>query len=325
MNKPEFGNYNKILWEKLFNDVECEQIKKYYFDWTSLYIPNKKYIYIETLINDIIANSVAVKQDGTICISLDNCIRTYNKNGILLEQFDGINDLLPFKSPRGIAIGKNDEIIVADSDNNRICSIINGKVKVIAGDINGEEGDTDGNGLLAKFNFPIGVAIHSDGTIFVADMFNKRISTISTNGDVTTIKKIKIRAIAMLNDNTIIFISYDDNICSMDINKKNVSTIAGSIYGNVDGNGLNSQFKMPSNIAITKDQTIIISDHLNHSIRSINANYDVKTIAGGIEGDQDGFVAIAKIGKPSGLAIAPDNSIIIVDAHNKKIRRLYYK
>ena len=42
MNKPEFGNYNNSLWEKLFNDVECEQITKYYYDWTSLYIPNKK-------------------------------------------------------------------------------------------------------------------------------------------------------------------------------------------------------------------------------------------------------------------------------------------
>jgi hypothetical protein len=56
-------------------------------------------------------------------------------------------------------------------------------VTTVAGD--GTPGFVDGPGTSAKFRMPLDVAVHVDGTIYVADAFNRRIRKIS-GGLVTT-------------------------------------------------------------------------------------------------------------------------------------------
>src|SRR5215510_8390427 len=56
-------------------------------------------------------------------------------------------------------------------------------VTTVAGD--GTPGFVDGPVTAAKFRMPLDVAVHDDGTIYVADAFNRRIRKIS-GGMVTT-------------------------------------------------------------------------------------------------------------------------------------------
>jgi hypothetical protein len=346
MNKPEFGNYNNSLWKKLFKNVECEQIKKYYSNWTSNIDIDKecRQLYVETYMDSIDVYYIAVKTDGTIIISdyADDSINIY-KGHEIKEQFYGIKYGLKFNLPSGITIRDNGDIIFADSKNNRICLIKNEVVTVIAG--NGYIGYKNANELYPEFNFPNGVAINSNGIIFVTDTGNNCIRAISKEGIVSTIagsvnKELGNndgqgtearfnypRGIAIMENQTIIIAdSGNHRIRSIDIHGM-VRTIAGSIKGCADGYGTNSKFNDPFDVAIMKDQTIIVTDNNNHCIRTIDINYNVETIAGSEnneKGDKDGLGTIAKFDHPCGVAILPDNSILVAD-NNAKIRRLYYK
>jgi DNA-binding beta-propeller fold protein YncE len=341
MNKPEFGNYNNILWEKLFNNVDCEQITKYYSNWTinidinkECYKYQQKSIHVESLFKIQHVNGIAINKDGHILVSdwSSNCIRIFDKNGKELYQINGTSNGKTFDVPSGIAIKPNGEIIIADCFNNRICLIKDKEVTVIAG--NGNDGVLDGPGDKSEFSSPSGLAIHPDGTIFVTDSGNNCIRAISTNYNVSTIAGPEVgfddpRGIAIQNDNTIIIAdTLNHRICAIDINKKTVSTIAGSTKGHLDANGKLAKFNNPFGIAIMKDQTIIISDRSNYCIRSININYDVKTIAGSKnseQGDQTGLGFIAKFNNLDDIVIDVNDNIFVPDNGNKKIYRLYYK
>jgi hypothetical protein len=114
------------------------------------------------------------------------------------------------------------------------------------------------------------------------------------------------------------------SIREINIGTKEVKTIAGGIKGHANGNRNKAQFNFPTSVCIMKDQTIIVTDKYNNCIRSINANYDVKTIAGSIEGDQDGLGFISKFNRPEYITIDTNDNIFVYEDGNNKIRKLYF-
>lgn len=62
---------------------------------------------------------------------------------------------------------------------------LDGSVTTIGG--NGQSGYTDGGSSDARFNNPTGLAVASDGTVYVADRNNHRIRAIRPSGQVATI------------------------------------------------------------------------------------------------------------------------------------------
>jgi DNA-binding beta-propeller fold protein YncE len=59
-------------------------------------------------------------------------------------------------------------------------------VITIAGQYN-TQGNKDGTGLAAMFNYPHGIDIADDGTLYVADLFNNAVRKVSPTGVVTTL------------------------------------------------------------------------------------------------------------------------------------------
>jgi DNA-binding beta-propeller fold protein YncE len=60
-------------------------------------------------------------------------------------------------------------------------------VSTLAG--TGEEGFQDGEGTVAQFNEPYGVAVDGGGNVIVADFCNHRIRNITPQGQVSTLAK----------------------------------------------------------------------------------------------------------------------------------------
>ena len=91
---------------------------------------------------------------------------------------DGPGNTAQFLYPQGVAVAPNGTVYVGDTGNNRIRAInpTTGRVTTLAGST---AGFADGTGTNAQFNFPYGVAVAPNGTIYVADWFNHRIRTIT--------------------------------------------------------------------------------------------------------------------------------------------------
>ena len=80
-----------------------------------------------------------------------------------------------FLGPRGLAIDRNGDLLVADSSNNRIQKLSrDGRVLAVWG---GSAGDGP-----REFRQPCGVAVSGDGSIYVADTWNHRIQKLDELG-----------------------------------------------------------------------------------------------------------------------------------------------
>ena len=87
----------------------------------------------------------------------------------------------------GLATDQDGDMIVADRWNHVILRIeSDGSMKTVAGGW-GNTGLVDGPAETARFNSPEGVAVSSDGSIYVADTGNHRIRKVAPDGMVTTV------------------------------------------------------------------------------------------------------------------------------------------
>ena len=202
------------------------------------------------------------------------------------------------------------------------------EVFTIAGTRNLENKDGYGNEVTF---YPYEIAIRTDGTIIMTDSSNHKIRGIDPDGNGYTIPETGPgdedsfnypHGIAIWNDGTIIVVDTNNHkIRGIDLDG-NVFTIAGTgERGDKDGPRNEANFYMPSGVAVRNDGTIIISDKYNHKIRGIDLDGNVFTIAGtGEYGDKDGPGNEATFFHPRGIAIRNDETIIVADTGNRKIR-----
>jgi len=191
-----------------------------------------------------------------------------------------------FYWPWGLAVDTSGNVYVADTYNNMIRKITpSGSVSTIAGTTSA--GFADGSGSAARFNYPSGVAIGPDGVLYVADQDNNRIRKVTTAGVVTT--------------------------------------LAGSgTKGTVDGLSTAAQFASPHGIAVDANANVYVADEYSHSIRKIAPDGSVYTIAGSVEGYQDGSSDTARFSHPLGLATSSIGNLYIVERGNNRIRTILY-
>ena len=103
-----------------------------------------------------------------------------------------------------------------------------------------------------------------------------------------------------------------------------VITIAGAGNpGNQDGPAKTATFADPFGIAVDYRGNVIVADGgQSNRIRTISQDGNVKTIAGSVEGFQDGDALSAQFNTPSGVAIDKQGNIIIADTSNNRIRKV---
>ena len=90
---------------------------------------------------------------------------------------DGISNLASFNNPESVAVDSSGNVYVADSGNNKIRKITPaGMVSTFAG--SGVQSSTDGNGSVASFYDPEGLAFDSSGNIYVVEGNGNKIRKI---------------------------------------------------------------------------------------------------------------------------------------------------
>ncbi len=211
-------------------------------------------------------------------------------------------------------------------------------VATIAGD--GTKGYLDGPARRARFNWPTGVAVSRDGTIFVADFANNMIRRIDGSGSVSTFAGSVVPGFsdgrgtgALLHgpDNIAmdasgnIFVADADNYRIRRISPDGVvSTVAGSgISGYRDGPAGEAMFGYPTGIAVDKDGVLYVADRRTHTVRKVTPDGLVVTIAGnGHPGYADGRSTASLLREPISVAVAEDGIVYVADSGNNLIRMI---
>ncbi len=196
-----------------------------------------------------------------------------NKKGFA----DGDGKMALFNAPVGVTVFE-DKIYVADTYNDKIRLIENGKVSTIAG---GEQGFADG--VEAKFDTPTGLATWADGRILVADLENARIRVVEQNGKVWTLagngksnltdgllsKAEFVYPTALTVDKFGSIYIADGNAIRV-IGRRFipiVETISRDSQGFLDADPLDSKFNRPSGLGVDDEGNLFVADSDNQLIR----------------------------------------------------------
>lgn len=130
---------------------------------------------------------LAVDSAGVLYVAdtLGNRIRKVTSAGVVTTLAgngtagfaNGTGTAAQFNNPWAIAVAADGTVYVADTNNDRIRKITPaGVVTTLAG--SGVAGFADGTGTDAQFNKPAGIAIGSDGKLYVTDKDNHRLRTL---------------------------------------------------------------------------------------------------------------------------------------------------
>ena len=209
---------------------------------------------------------------------------------------DGPAESTLFYRPWGMALDAEGNVIVADSGNDAIRRIApDGTVTTVAG--GSGRGLLDAPGADAQFSQPKGVAVHPDGSIYVADSGNNRIRRIAPDGSVTTVAG------------------------------SGPPAIEGNRGDFRNGPASEARFRDPSALAFDEAGNLLISDTENNRIRSLSPDGEVSTVAGGSPppapdsgvgnpGSRDGPGPHAYVGLPGGIAVDDEGNIFFTESNN---------
>ena len=104
---------------------------------------------------------------------------------------DGTGTAAYFNNTSGIAIDANRNLFVTEGGSSLIRKVTpTGQATTLAGQLDGTKGmpgETDGNGSIARFRNPHGIAVDALGNLYIADSGNHTIRKMSPAGVVTTI------------------------------------------------------------------------------------------------------------------------------------------
>lgn len=252
---------------------------------------------------------------------------------------DGTGSDAKFYYPSGVAVHPTtNNLYVVDRNNCTIRMVTAaGVVSTITGAVSSCV-TTDGALANARFYYPRGIAVGSNGDIYVSDQeVIRKISagTVSTIAGLDGQRSMQngIGSAARFNNLYMFAIDVQDNLYAVDEDNHNVrkintttgevSTLAGNLdSGWNDGEGANAQFRSPTGIAVDGNGNVYVADAENHLLRKISSN-NVSTLAGsvGISGHVNATGSAAQFNKPIGLATDADGNLYISDSNNNEIRK----
>ena len=276
---------------------------------------------------------IAATPDGALFLT-DNGngnIRKITAEGMV----ETVTPLGTLNAPSGIKVGLNGILYVCESLNNRIVKVT---PKGLISELEVFEANTDGTHVKAQFNSPNGIALATDGSIYIADTFNNKIRKISPKGQVTLVaggpagykdgKCTEARfylpfGITLDKDGSLYVSDYGNHSIRKISADGIVSTVAGTnLEGNEDAvKGSDARFRFPTDLTIAEDGTIYIADYYNSRIRSILVTGEVTTVAGTDNGFLDGVGITAKLFNPVALVIHK-NVLYITDSKNGRVRKI---
>jgi trimeric autotransporter adhesin len=205
-----------------------------------------------------------------------------------------------------------------------------------------------GAATATGLNYPNGVAIHSNGNVYIADYQNHRIRMVTPAGNIITVAGTGVAgyngddipaSTAQLNFPYGVSLDNQGNIYISDLGNNRVRkviawsgkivTIAGTGAAGYNGDniaGETAQLNAPVNTVVDAGGNVFIVDFLNQRVRKLQANNIIVTVAGtgqaGYNGDNIAATT-AQLNYPYGITLDANNDgFFLADVANNRIRKI---
>ncbi len=251
--------------------------------------------------------------------------------------------------PEGIAVASDGSVYFSDEASDEVLRVSpSGVITTVAGD--DEEGFSGdgGKAMAAELNGPAGLALASDGTLYIDDAGNRRVRCVS-NGIITTIAgngesgfsgdggpaiaaelgdpATFSSGLAVGPDGSVYIADPSNNRVRRVTPAGTITTVAGNGQAGFSGDGGNAvsaELNAPVGVAVASNGTLYIADSNNARIRQVSPSGIITTVAGdGFPGfDGDGTATSIELNDPIGLAVGSDGTVYIADEGNGKVRLL---
>lgn len=247
------------------------------------------------------------------------------------------NPLLTFTGqPGGVACDVDDSVWISD--------IRSGIIRRVATDGTTTSvdlrrtGDEHGRHVTPSVLVPAGLAVGSDGSLFVADRSGNRVCAVAPDGSVRVVAggangyrdgestEAQFRHpldVAFAPDGACYVADTGNNRIRRIASDGSVTTVAGSIYDYGDGRGADARFRQPAAIDVDGEGICYAADTGNNAVRRITPDGAVVTLAGAPPGgDGDGAGLGVGLRWPTGIAIGAGGVVWIADHGNRALRRI---
>jgi hypothetical protein len=258
--------------------------------------------------------------------------------------------------PIGVVELPDGSLLIADEGNNVIRRVApDGTISTVAGvHGSGSFGGDGGPATMAHLNQPTGVSPMATGGFLIADRGNNRVRMVSATGVITTVAgtgtmcgqpasacgnggpaanaqlNAPDRAVALAGGGFLITEDRGNKVRAVSASGV-ISTVAGtgaacatptSACGD-GGPATAAQLNAPNGVAPLRGGGFVITDSNDNRVREVSKTGVITTIAGnGVAGSFGNGIAAtsANLNHPSGVAIAPNGTIVIADTDSHLVR-----
>jgi len=265
---------------------------------------------------------IIVNAAGTIYAADDVAIQEVTLGGVFTTvagtcQPVGSDYAAGFFGATDIAMDAAGMMYVTDRFNNRIVKVTPAGVMTTFAGAASANGNADGTGAAALFNYPSAVVADASGNVYVADSGNSAIRKVTPQGVVTTLS-VQLAGppsgLAIGSDNSlyITLLQEVDKISPQGV----LTKFAGGATGSADGTGGAAHFNGPAGVAINSAGVLYVADSGNCTVRAITPAGVVTTLAG-MAGQcivsVDGSGSAARFQGPYSIAIDSNGNIFVSD------------
>ncbi len=184
----------------------------------------------------------------------------------------------------------------------------------------------NGSGSAAQFSNPANLAVAGDGTVYVCDYDNDAIRKITSGGIVSTLTKQplfqKPFGIALSSSGKL-YVGTDDDDAGTH------SPTAGTVWQINTSTGvptvLARDIGRPRGLGVMSNGMVVVSNISQSVVQILNpVTGTVSPLAGqlGVAGYAEGHGVAAMFDRPYGVAVQSDDSILVADQANNRIRKI---
>jgi uncharacterized protein (TIGR03437 family) len=238
--------------------------------------------------------------------------------------------------PDGIAVDSAGNLYIADGGNNRIRKVTGQTISTLAGNSTAGFAGDNGPASSASLLGPYGVAVDSQGNIFIADSGNIRVRKVS-GGIISTVAGNGgfggdgIATAVGLNQPRDVAADSSGNIYISDVGERRIRKVAAGKITTVAGNGtvgfvgdggpaINASLVNPVALAVDAAGAVYVADPNDQRIRKISGGVITTVVGNGTEGLANGVPATgATISFPLSVAIDPSGKLFLTDYRGLRV------